>query len=157
MSMSNDQCSAVVPEELTVLSDRVRVLTEGDTTQGRYEVFEVRGVAGGGAPPHRHPWDEEFHVTEGTVEIFVRDSWRSYRTGESVRVPAGVLHGFRTGASAAKFLAVTSPQGAGRFFRALHEAGRKGALSAAEVVRIASLHHVEGPSLQRSDALSAVR
>jgi quercetin dioxygenase-like cupin family protein len=145
--MSNDPCRTAAPatEELTVLSDRVRVLTHGDTTGGRYEVFEVLGAAGGGAPPHHHPWDEEFHVTEGTMEIFVGNTWRPYQAGESVRVPAGVVHGFRTGPSGAKFLAVTSPHGAGRLFRALHEAGRRGALSAAEILRIASLYDVEGP------------
>ena len=146
--MSNERCESVAPavEELTVLSDRVRVLTHGDATEGRYEVFEVMGAAGGGAPPHRHLWDEEFHVTEGTMEIFVGDSRRWYGAGESVRVPAGVVHGFRIGDSGAKFLALTSPHGASRLFRALHEAGRNGSLTSADIARIASLHGVHGPS-----------
>ena len=33
-------------EELRVLSDRVRVLTSGTATGGRYEIFDVVGEAG---------------------------------------------------------------------------------------------------------------
>src|SRR5689334_25275911 len=109
-------------EELNVLTDRVRVLTQGEATGGRYEVFEVRGAAGGGAPLHRHPWDEEFHVVEGVVDVLVGDSCQTCRVGESLRVPAGAFHGFRVGPQVAKFLAVTSPTGASGLFRELHHA-----------------------------------
>jgi quercetin dioxygenase-like cupin family protein len=132
-------------EELNVLTDRVRVLTQGETTGGRYEVFEVRGAAGGGAPLHRHPWDEEFHVIEGAVDVLVGDSCQTCGVGDSLRVPGGVLHGFRVGPEGAKFLAVTSPTGASRLFRELHQASSKGQLTPAEVVHIASRHGVEVP------------
>src|SRR5262249_22081328 len=116
MSQENHRNPASGVEELTVLSDRVRVLTDGDTTDGRYEVFEVLGAAGGGAPLHCHPWDEEFHVIEGQVDILTGGSSRTYCAGESLRVPAGTLHGFLVGKEGAKFLAVTSPHGASKLF-----------------------------------------
>lgn len=132
-------------EELNVLTDRVRVLTQGEATDGRYEVFEVLGAAGGGAPLHRHPWDEEFHVVEGTVDVLVGDSCQTCRAGQSLRVPAGVFHGFRVGPEGARFLAVTSPDGASSLFRALHQAGRRGQLTPADVVQIAARHGVDVP------------
>ncbi len=132
-------------EELNVLTDRVRVLTQGAATAGRYEVFEVLGAAGGGAPLHRHPWDEEFHVVEGTVDVLIGDSCQSCGVGQSLRVPAGVLHGFRVGPAGAKFLAVTSPDGASGLFRALHRASSRGQLTPADVVQIASQHGVDVP------------
>jgi quercetin dioxygenase-like cupin family protein len=125
----NFPAAAPVAEELTVLSDRVRVLTNGDATDWRYEVFEILGALGGGAPLHRHAWDEEFYVLDGTVDIFVEDSFRVCRAGESLRVPAGMPHGFRVGERGVKFLAFTAPGGASRLFRALHEAGNQARLA----------------------------
>jgi quercetin dioxygenase-like cupin family protein len=147
MSKETGPAIAPVVEELTVLSDRVRVLTDGDATDWRYELFEVLGAPGGGAPLHRHAWDEEFYVLDGTVFIFVDDSCRVCRAGESVRVPAGVAHGFRVGEQGAKFLAFTSPGGASRLFRALHEAARREqAATPADIIRIASQYGVEASS-----------
>jgi len=133
-------------EELSVLSDRVRVLTAGEMTDGRYEVFEVSGNAGGGAPLHSHPWDEDFYVLEGTVEIVSGGNVGTYRAGDSLRVQAGTLHGFRVGAAGTRFLAVTSPAGASGLFRALDQAGREGAITPEQIVRIASLHRVVVPA-----------
>ena len=136
--------SPTAMEELTVLSDRVRVLTDGATTDWRYEVFEVLGAAGGGAPLHRHAWDEDFYVLDGTVFIFVGDSCHVCQAGQSLHVPAGMAHGFRVGELGAKFLAVTSPGGASRLFRALHEAAsRAQAATPADIKRIASQFGVE--------------
>jgi quercetin dioxygenase-like cupin family protein len=144
MSNETGSATASVVEELSVLSDRVRVLTDGNATDWRYEVFEVLGAPGGGAPLHRHAWDEEFYVLDGTVFIFVDDTCRVCRAGESLRVPAGVAHGFRVGEQGAKFLAFTSPGGASRLFRALHEAtSHAQAPAPADIVRIASQYGVE--------------
>ena len=144
MSDETSPAIAHVVEELTVLSDRVRVLTDGDATEGRYEVFEVLAAPGGGAPLHRHAWDEEFYVLSGTVFIYGDDSCRVCSTGESHRVPAGVAHGFRVGEQGAKFLAFTSPGGASRLFRALHEAAsHEQAQTPADIKHIASRHGVD--------------
>src|SRR5262249_3939730 len=121
------------------------VLTDGDTTDGRYEVFEVQATPGGGAAAHRHPWDEEFHILEGQIDIQMGRSCRTYVAGESLRVPAGTLHGFRAGAQGARFMAITSPDGASKLFRALHEAGIRGELTPESAVRIAAQHRVSVP------------
>jgi len=78
MSPESRDHSPSTVEELTVLSDRVRVLTAGESTGGRYEVFEVLGTAGGGAPLHSHPWDEDFYVLEGTIQIVSGGKMRTY-------------------------------------------------------------------------------
>jgi quercetin dioxygenase-like cupin family protein len=146
MSPESRDHSPSTVEELTVLSDRVRVLTAGESTGGRYEVFEVLGTAGGGAPLHSHPWDEDFYVLEGTIQIVSGGKMRTYRVGESLRVPAGTPHGFHAGAAGTKFIAVTSPAGASHLFRALDQAAGKGPLTPEEIVRIASLHRVVVPA-----------
>lgn len=138
------------PEELQVLSDRVRVLTGGELTGGRYEVFEVNGTAGSGAPLHQHPWDEEFHLLEGEVVIGVADRWDRYVAGQSLRVPAGVLHGFRVVSPLARFLALTSPAGAGELFRALHHAAAQAPLTEEIIVRISTAHQVSGTAGMRT-------
>jgi quercetin dioxygenase-like cupin family protein len=141
---------AAAPEELQVLADRVRVLTGGELTQGRYEVFEVNGSAGSGAPLHQHPWDEELHVLEGEIVIGVADRWDRYTAGQSLRVPAGVLHGFRVVSESARFLALTSPAGAGELFRALHYAAAQAPLTEELIVRISAQHRVSGPGRPRA-------
>jgi quercetin dioxygenase-like cupin family protein len=143
MSKETGPAIAPVVDELCVLSDRVRILTDGEATNWRYELFEVLGAPGGGAPLHRHAWDEEFYVLDGTVFIFVDDSCRVCRAGESVRVPAGSAHGFRVGEQGAKFLAFTSPGGVSRLFRALNDAASHAQATPADIIRIASQYGVE--------------
>lgn len=51
---------------------------------------------GGGAPPNRHPTDDEaFYVLEGRFEFQVGDETRIAGPGEFVRVPRGAVHAFR--------------------------------------------------------------
>jgi quercetin dioxygenase-like cupin family protein len=135
----------IMVEELIVLSDRVRVLTHGGMTEGRYEVFEVHGAAGGGAPLHSHAWDEEFHVVQGEVDVVFQDRTHRCKAGDSLRVAAGTVHGFKVGTEGAKFLAFTSPQGASELFRALDRERRVAPLTPEKVVQIAAACGVKVP------------
>lgn len=61
-----------------------------------YCLVEALVAPGAGAPPNRHPADDEaFYVLEGTFEFRVGPETRTARTGDFVRVPNGAIHTFR--------------------------------------------------------------
>jgi|SRR5579862_5457851 len=57
--------------------------------------FEQRSQPGTGAPPHRHPYDEEVIVViEGVAEFHLDGRLRRICEGDAVIVPPGVVHSF---------------------------------------------------------------
>ena len=59
------------------------------------EVIQVRvGFAPGAvAPPHRHPGEEIIYVLEGAIEYQIEGvPPKTYRAGDALMVPAGVVH-----------------------------------------------------------------
>ncbi|HVG22980.1 MAG TPA: cupin domain-containing protein [Thermoanaerobaculia bacterium] len=104
---------------LRVVGDTVRVLAASQDTGGAYEVFEVEGPEGSGPPPHAHPWSEAYVVIDGEAEVLV-DGARSRATaGCFYHIPAGTPHAYRITSKTAKFVVITSPSGASRFFTEL--------------------------------------
>ena len=58
-------------------------------------VIEVSLSPGGGHNFHKHPEQEEvIYVIEGTVEQWLRDEKRTLSSGDSVFIPADVVHAF---------------------------------------------------------------
>jgi uncharacterized cupin superfamily protein len=73
--------------------------------------------AGGGPPPHRHVFEELFHVLEGTVEVTVRDVTSIAQTGQTVNIPANVPHRFRNPTEQPiRLLCMVAPAGLERYF-----------------------------------------
>ena len=54
---------------LAVVGDTYTVLLSGEQTAGRFALIDMLIPAGGGPPPHRHDFEECFHVLEGSVEV----------------------------------------------------------------------------------------
>ena len=75
---------------------------------------------GGGPPPHRHDFEEMFHVLEGTVEVTFRGATSIARAGETVSIPANAPHAFKNVSSVpARLLCTVSPAGEEEFFLAI--------------------------------------
>ncbi|MEW6119784.1 MAG: cupin domain-containing protein [Pseudomonadota bacterium] len=111
--------------EWRVLDDRLRVLATLAQTDGQYELFVVDGPEGSGPPPHRHPWEEAFFVTDGELDVQVGEIRAHVAAGDYVRIPAHTTHTFRVTTPQARFLALTLPaEEAGRsasgFFETMH-------------------------------------
>ena len=51
-------------------------LVTGEQTAGKLALIDMLIPAGGGPPPHRHDFEEMFHVLEGEFEVAVRDQRR---------------------------------------------------------------------------------
>jgi quercetin dioxygenase-like cupin family protein len=74
-------------------------------------MIEVTLTPGGGHAFHRHPQQEEaIYVVEGEVEQWLDQQKRVLKAGDTVFLPAGVVHAsFNTSQRNARLLAVLGP------------------------------------------------
>jgi len=83
---------------------------------GALEVFEVRADAAPMAPPHVSPWTGVLYLLEGRVTALVDGTTYAVEPGGVVVFPAGTPSTFEVVGESARFVAVTTGLGAGRFF-----------------------------------------
>jgi quercetin dioxygenase-like cupin family protein len=100
-----------------LVGDTYTILVTGEETGGRYTLIDMHVPRGGGPAPHRHDFEEMFHVLEGEIEATFRGETTVVRAGETVNVPSNAPHSF-TNASAepARLLCVCAPAGQEKFF-----------------------------------------
>lgn len=105
---------------IAVVGDTYTVLLGGQDTAGRYALIDMLIPAGGGPPPHRHDFEEMFHVLEGEIEVKLRDDAPAVaRAGETVNVPANAPHAFRNATDGpVRLLCMVSPAGLEEYFAA---------------------------------------
>ena len=85
-------------------------------TGGAFEVFEVIAPAKPMAPPHVSPWAGVLFLLEGQITALVDGTSYDVEPGGLVVVPAGTPATFAVVGESARLLAITSGDGAGRFF-----------------------------------------
>jgi quercetin dioxygenase-like cupin family protein len=83
---------------------------------GGFEVFEVVAPAAPMAPPHVSPWSGVLYLLEGRVTAVVDGTSYDVEPGGLVVFPAGTPSTFEVVGETARFVAITSGDGAGRFF-----------------------------------------
>ena len=83
---------------------------------GSFEVFEVVAPAAPMAPPHVSPWSGVLYLVEGQVRALVGDTSYDVHPGGVVIFPEGTPSTFEVVGDSARFVAITSGDGAGRFF-----------------------------------------
>ncbi|OHV05602.1 cupin domain-containing protein [Mycobacterium talmoniae] len=85
--------------------------SDGAETAGAYSISEWRLAPHTTGPgPHRHPEDDVFYVTEGTMSVLVDAHWIDAPAGAFVLVPGGVTHDFENRSDEpAAMLNVTQP------------------------------------------------
>ena len=103
------------PPALNIVGEHVTVLASGEATGG-YEIFFQRGPEGSGPPPHSHPWDESFFVTQGQIDFGIGAESMTAAPGTLVNLPAGSVHWFRFGKGGGEMLSMTSRLGASKMF-----------------------------------------
>lgn len=100
-----------------VVGDNYTILLTGADTNGRYALIDMNVPAGGGPPPHRHDFEEMFHVTEGEIEVTFRGRTTVVRSGETVNIPARAPHFFRNASDQnARMLGMVTPPGLDEYF-----------------------------------------
>ena len=83
---------------------------------GAFEVFEVIAHAAPMAPPHVSPWGGVLFLLEGRITALVDGTSYDVEPGGVVVFPAGTPATFEVIGESARFVAITSGDGAGRFF-----------------------------------------
>ena len=83
---------------------------------GAFEVFEVIAPSAPMAPPHVSPWTGVLFLLEGRITALVDGTAYDVEPGGLVVFPAGAPSTFEVVGESARFLAITSGDGAGRFF-----------------------------------------
>ena len=80
------------------------------------EIFDTKGVPGGGPPPHIHQWEEIYVVLSGEMDVVVDGKTTRLRPGGYAHVPANTPHGYTT-IDETHFLTIVTKGNAAKFFK----------------------------------------
>jgi quercetin dioxygenase-like cupin family protein len=81
---------------IAIVGDVYRFLATGETTNGKYALFEALVAPGGGPPPHTHSREEEgFYILEGEITFTIRGERVVARAGTFANMPIGTPHTFK--------------------------------------------------------------
>jgi len=143
------RCPIVVPEGkgrfFDVFGEKITMKIEGETTEGRFAIFEEVSPAGGGPPPHQHhETDEIFCIIEGRFEIQCGDQFFELGPGDVAYLPKGVPHVVQcVSDTRGRFLAIVTPAGLEQFFDEVHRRSEDGELDPREAAELARQYDVE--------------
>ena|SRR5689334_9199108 len=101
---------------------RVTFKITGESTEGRYALFETIDAPQSGPPLHVHQHeDESYYILEGAYDVYLADGAPVHATvGALVTVPRGVTHTYKNvSANAGRMIVVATPAGLEHFFAAL--------------------------------------
>jgi quercetin dioxygenase-like cupin family protein len=116
LTVARPDADSTLPH-VAVVGNVYTVLVHGRQSAGRYGVIDMFVPPGGGPPPHRHDFEEMFHVLEGAVEVMFRGVTTTARAGETISIPANAPHAFKNVSSTpARLLCTVSPAGEEEFF-----------------------------------------
>lgn len=100
-----------------MVGDTYTILLRAEDTAGRYTLIDMHVPQGGGPAPHRHDFEEMFHVLEGEIEATFRGEKSVVRAGETINVPANAPHSFtNVSGQPARLLCMCTPPGQEKFF-----------------------------------------
>lgn len=121
---------------------RTEVHLRGEDTGGSFCLMVDQPPAGWRLPPHRHLREAEtIHVVEGRFDMEVDGESRVLGPGETIHVPAGVVHsGGNAGTEAGRRIVVFSPAGLERFFLEIGAAGPDEPTDLPELLAAAARH-----------------
>ncbi len=103
--------SAPETDTYHLLGSLLRFHARSPDTGGAYCLVEALTAPGAGAPPNRHPTDDEaFYVLDGTFEFMIDNETTQVTTGGFVQIPNGAVHAFRNvGSQPGRLLIINSP------------------------------------------------
>jgi quercetin dioxygenase-like cupin family protein len=107
-------------KHVSIVGDNYTIMVSGTQTAGKYCLIDMFVSPGGGPGPHRHDFEEMFHVLEGEIEVTFRGEKRVLTTGMTVNIPANAPHSFKNTTSlTAHMLCMCTPAGQDEFFLAV--------------------------------------
>ena len=79
---------------VAVVGDTYTILLSGAETAGKYCLIDMNVPHCGGPGPHRHDFEEMFHIMEGEIQFTFRGETQVVRAGATVNIPANAPHFF---------------------------------------------------------------
>jgi quercetin dioxygenase-like cupin family protein len=128
-------------DNLFVLGEALRPLLTNEMGSS-VEIFDTRGPADAGPPPHFHPWEEVYVVLSGELEVTVDGAAHVLKPGGVAHVPANVTHGYRN-VTDAHFLTIVTKGNAAKFFAEAAAEVEMNPPDVPGVVRVAASHGIE--------------
>ena len=105
------------------------------------EIFDTRGPAGAGPPPHTHAWEEIYVVLAGELDVTVAGQTTRLAPGGFAHVPANTPHGYRN-VTDAHFLTIVTKGNAARFFSQVASQVEMSPPDIAGVLRVGAEHGI---------------
>jgi mannose-6-phosphate isomerase-like protein (cupin superfamily) len=126
---------------MRVVGDTITLKARG--CDDAWSIFVSEAPENVGPPRHHHPWDENYYVTSGTLEVLIGDTWSEAHAGDVVVIPAGVPHTFHGRGGKAGFVLFVAPGGVEAMFAELERDAPELPPVIEKVVGIAARHGVE--------------
>jgi quercetin dioxygenase-like cupin family protein len=105
---------------VAVVGDTYTILLSGADTAGKYSLIDMAVPPCGGPGPHRHEFEEMFHLIEGEIELTFRGEKHVVGAGMTVNIPANAPHFFtNVEGKSARMLCMCAPAGQEDFFKAI--------------------------------------
>lgn len=102
---------------VAVVGDTYTILLSGAETAGKYSLIDMNIPHCGGPGPHRHDFEEMFHILDGEVEFTFRGEKHVVKAGMTVNIPANAPHFFTNiEGRRARMLCMCAPAGQEEFF-----------------------------------------
>jgi quercetin dioxygenase-like cupin family protein len=113
--MTGQTSVAEAQESHYVLGETLRPLLT-NAMGSAVEIFDTKGPANAGPPPHTHAWEEIYVVLSGELEVTVAGKTSRLKAGGYAHVPPNTPHGYRN-VTDAHFLTIVTRGNAAKFFR----------------------------------------
>jgi quercetin dioxygenase-like cupin family protein len=105
------------------------------------EIFDTKGIPGGGPPPHKHAWEEIYVVLSGEMDVSVDGKTRRLGPGGYAHVPANTPHAYKT-LDHTHFLTIVSRGNASKFFKQVANEVKMDPPDIAGVLRVGADHGI---------------
>lgn len=105
------------------------------------EIFDTKGIPGGGPPPHTHKWEEIYVVLSGEMDVVVDGKTTRLGPGGIAHIPAMTPHGYTT-LDHTHFLTIVSKGNAAKFFKQVSTEVEMNPPDIAGVLRVGAEHGI---------------
>ena len=138
--MSETTSTTQVEQSHYVLGETLRPMLT-NAMGSAVEIFDTKGPANAGPPPHRHAWEEIYVVLSGELDVTVADKTTRLKPGGFAHVPANTPHGYRN-VTDAHFLTIVTKGNAAKFFREVASEVEMNPPDIAGVLRVGASHGI---------------
>ncbi len=141
--MSGTISTLEASDSLLVLGETLRPLLT-NAMGSPIEIFDTRGPANAGPPPHTHDWDEFYVVLAGELEVRL-DGGAPHilPKGAAAHIPAGTVHSYRNVSDDTHFLTIVTKGNADKFFHEIAAEVEMNPPDIPGVVRVGQAHGIK--------------